>query len=126
MHIPFYSFLRNNFELAYPPQTKSRTARASLFPFFIGVVKGTVTQADRLEDLGDNCNVKMRSQAGLAVSPACDQEGWASLGTTRATLRTLKGVCATATMGRTFLSFALIKSPPSPPTPPRLGGVRFY
>ena len=41
-------------------------------PFYIGVFKGTNTQSEGLEDLGDYCNVKMRSRAGLVLSPACE------------------------------------------------------
>ena len=39
----------------------------------MGGFKGTITPSDGLEDLGDDCTVKMRSQTGLVVSPACER-----------------------------------------------------
>ena len=42
-------------------------------PFFYGGFKGTTFQSTGLADLGDDCTVKMRSQAGLVVSPACER-----------------------------------------------------
>jgi hypothetical protein len=36
-------------------------------------LQGTDTQSDGLEDLGDDCNVRMRSRAGSVVPPACDR-----------------------------------------------------
>jgi hypothetical protein len=91
----------------------------------IGGFKGTVTQTDRPEDLGDDCNVKMRSQAGLVLSSACERQQ-PSAPIAMGKPRDLKGELAssysgdlrdgrTATMGSTFQGFALIKTPPPPP-----------
>ena len=82
--------------------TQRKPENSSLIGFFF---KGTVTQSDGLEDLGDDCKVKMRSQAGLAVSPASERRqplAPRAMGKpSRATLPPLKGVCATTTMGQT-------------------------
>jgi hypothetical protein len=61
------------------------------------------TGRDRLEHLGDNCTVKMRSQAGLVVSPACERRQPSAPRVTGkpGDLKDdlASGVCATVTMG---------------------------
>jgi hypothetical protein len=49
--------------MSHPTDELSHSVSQSL-PCFIGVFKGTVTQSNGLEDLGDDGHVKMRSQAG--------------------------------------------------------------
>ena len=44
--------------------------------------KGTVTQSDGLEDLVDDCSIKMRLRAGFVVSPACEDQHWQLLAPT--------------------------------------------
>jgi hypothetical protein len=114
--IPFY-FFSEIIELAHPPQTNCRTAWVSL-SFCSGVFKGTDTQSDGLEYLGDDCNVKVRSRAGLVVSPACEHR---QLLAPRAIgkPRDLKGDPASSEGGLRdgddrphLLSFALKMSPP--------------
>jgi hypothetical protein len=101
-------FSRDILELSFP-RRRTLAQREPVSSFFYW---GTVTQSDGKEDLGDNCTVKMRSQAGLVVSLACERRQPVA---PRATgkprdlkddlalfLPPLEGVCATETMGRTF------------------------
>ena len=69
--IPFYFLSRDTSELGLiHRRTLAQREPVSSLLFF-WVLKGTVTQSDGPEDLSDECTVKMRSQAGLVVSPAC-------------------------------------------------------